>query len=160
MCPPPVCGVSGTKPGTWAVLQMCSRPRTHLVGSWFPVLFLMSSFLLMTPSKSSGPSQLLARWVGHAHDHCLTLTPRASPFPASCLWLARHSQEPRQEPLQNLENRVSGVAFNQAAGEPLPFPSRDPGLQVAAVAEAVGQALHPSCPGTLLSVVFNFSLSS
>lgn len=81
VCPPPVCGVSRTEPGTWAVLQMCSRCYFHLVGSWFPVLLLMSSFRLMTPSKSSVPSQLLARRTGHAPPP-LPDKPPDKPFPS------------------------------------------------------------------------------
>lgn len=126
VCPPPVCGVSRTEPGTWAVLQMCSRCCVYLVGSWFPVLPLMTSSRLMTPSKSSVPSQLLARWVGHAPPPLPHPTPPPQAF-FHCLSLAGQKLPgakalESQETLPNLENRVGSVALNQAAGDPLPFP--------------------------------------
>lgn len=88
----------------------------------------------MTPSKSSVPSQLLARRVEHAPGPLPDMPPGKS-FP-NLLSLAGQKFPgakalERRKPLPNLENRVGGLC----GLEPSCRGTSEPGLQVAAVAE-------------------------
>lgn len=83
--------------------------------------------LIQTHDTHLSPQYPASSWPdgwGMPHDHRLT-TPPLPQLPVTDWPEAPRSQgPPRRGPLPNLENRVGVVALNQAAGEPLPFPSR------------------------------------